>query len=159
MLDNIIEVLNKIESYDYKAYIVGGYVRDYYLGLPNKDVDICTNARINDLEKILSNIISKNERYGSLVINYKGIKIEITTFRKELDYENNRKPINIECVSTIEEDVKRRDFTINSLYMDKNKNIIDLVDGKKDIDNKVIRVVGDANYKIKEDALKNSKSS
>ncbi|MDD4035746.1 MAG: hypothetical protein PHS45_00215 [Bacilli bacterium] len=154
MLDNIIEVLNQIESNNYKAYIVGGFVRDYYLGLPSKDVDICTNAKIEDLEKILSNIISKNERYGSLVINYKGIKIEITTLRKDIDYENNRKPVNIEYVSTIKEDVKRRDFTINSLYMDKNKNIIDLVDGRKDIDNKVIKVVGDSNYKIKEDVLR-----
>lgn len=154
MFDNIIEILNIIENNNYKAYLVGGFVRDYYLGLTSEDIDICTDAKIEDLGKILSNIISINERFGSLVINYKNTKMEITTFRKETDYENNRKPINIEYVSTIEEDVKRRDFTINSLYMDKDKNIIDLVDGKKDIDNKIIRVVGEPNYKIKEDALR-----
>jgi tRNA nucleotidyltransferase (CCA-adding enzyme) len=154
MLENIIEILKKIEDNGYNAYIVGGFVRDYYMGKISNDIDICTNALPDDIKKIFTDIVSFNPRYGSVTINYNNIKCEITTFRKDIEYENNRKPTHIEYVSTLEEDLKRRDFTVNTLCMNKNLEIIDIFNGRDDIDHKLIKTVGHTFNKIHEDSLR-----
>lgn len=153
MLKNNLELLNKIEDNGFKAYIVGGYVRDYIMKYESLDVDICTDALPKDLIKIFPNAILPSSKYGNVLVIYKGIRYEITTFRKEIKYEN-RKPIEIEYTSSLEIDLERRDFTINSMCMDKNGDIIDLFDGKKDISKKVIRSLGDASIKFYEDPLR-----
>ena len=153
MLEVITEILNEIIDNGYQAYVVGGFVRDYYLGKISDDIDICTNAKIDDIRNIFDNIISIDDNYGAIAIEYKGIYCEITTFRKDVIYRNNRKPI-VEYVDTLAEDLIRRDFTINTLCMDKDLNIIDLFNAKTDIDNKIIRSVGNPFDKINEDILR-----
>ena len=154
MFEKAIEVLKLIEKKGFKAYIVGGYVRDIYLSLNSSDIDIATSATPKDLVKIFKKNISIDEKYGSTKLNYKNYWYDITTFRRDIKYKDNRKPTEIEYVGTIGEDLNRRDFTMNSLYMDKDGNIIDVFNAKKDINNKVIKCIGNADEKLKEDALR-----
>ena len=154
MFENAIEVLKLIEKKGFKAYIVGGYVRDIYLSNTSTDIDICTSAKPKDLVKIFKKKVIIDEKYGSVKLEYKNSCFDITTFRKDIKYKDNRRPSEIEYVDLLEEDLKRRDFTINTLCMDSNGNIIDLFNAKKDIMSKTINTVGDANEKLAEDSLR-----
>lgn len=153
MNNKIKNVLNKIEEEGYNAYIVGGFIRDYLLGIETYDVDITTNAEPKVIKEIFNLSNDTKDNYGSVLIKDKLYNYDITTFRKELKYEN-RKPVEIEFADTIEEDVKRRDFTINSLYMDSNGKLYDLVNGKEDIENRIIKINGNINEKMIEDPLR-----
>lgn len=154
MFEKAIEVIKLIEKKGFKAYIVGGYVRDIYLSLDASDIDIATSATPKDLIKIFKKNIIIDEKYGSTKLNYKNTYFDITTFRRDIKYKDNRKPTEIEYVDTIGEDLNRRDFTINTMCMDKDGNIIDVYDAKKDINNKIIKCVGNANEKLSEDSLR-----
>ncbi len=154
MYDTAIEVLNKITDFGYKAYIVGGYPRDIYLKRNSLDIDICTNATPKELKEIFHESILNKQEYGSVSLMYKKIRFEITTFRKEIKYENNRFPVKIKYIDTLTDDLERRDFTINTLCIDNKGNFIDLLNAKRDLDNKIIRCVDNADKKIKEDILR-----
>lgn len=144
------EILNKLVDSGYEAYIVGGYVRDLLLNRPSFDIDICTNATIDVIEKIFNKAGKSFKDYYSYHIKDEVYNYEITTFRKELEYKDN-KPIKLVPVNDLYTDLLRRDFTINSLAIDKNNNLIDLLDGKKDLDKKVIKVIGDTYDKFIQD--------
>lgn len=146
-MNNIVDELNK---HGYEAYIVGGYVRDYLLSYESKDIDICTNAKIEDIEKIFQERGKPYPNYYSYHIKEQDYTYDITSYRKELKYKNN-KPCKIVYAKTLKEDLKRRDFTINTLAIDKNGKLIDLMHAKKDLDRKIIRVVGDTETRLKED--------
>jgi len=154
MNETAIKLLKKINENGFVSYLVGGYPRDLYLGRQCIDFDICTNATPMELKKIFGNIISTNEKYGcvSLIIN--NIKFEITTFRREIKYIDNRKPVEIEYINSLSEDLIRRDFTMNTMCIDSNGQLIDLLNGKEDINNKIIRTVGLSDKKISEDSLR-----
>ena len=154
MFEKAIEVIKLIEKKGYKAYIVGGYVRDIYLSINSTDIDICTNAKPMDLVKIFKKNIMIDENYGSVKLEYKNYFFDITTFRKDIIYKDNRRPSEIEYVDSLEEDLNRRDFTINTLCMDSEGNIIDTFNAKKEISEKVIKSVGDPYKKIEEDSLR-----
>jgi tRNA nucleotidyltransferase (CCA-adding enzyme) len=154
MLDVSKELLEKIEECGFEAYIVGGFVRDYYMGKKTLDVDICTNATPKDLNMIFKEALLPTEKYGAVTIIYKKVRFEITTYRKELNYEDNRHPEDIQYIYNLMDDLNRRDFTINTLCMNSKGEIIDLLGGKKDIDNKVIRMVNNPDIKMKEDVLR-----
>lgn len=154
MLITALEVLNKIEEKGFKAYIVGGFVRDSFLGIKSLDVDICTSATPKELVSIFKNTKLKNETYGSISLIYKKIRFEITTFRKEIKYVEARKPIEIKYIKDLEEDIKRRDFTMNTLCLDKENNLIDKLNSIEDIRSKTIKTVGEPNLKFVEDALR-----
>lgn len=154
MYDSAIKVLEKISSFGYQAYMVGGYPRDLYLKGSFTDVDICTDATPMELIKIFDENIIANSEYGSVTLMFENFKFEITTFRKEFNYKDNRRPSKVEYVDTLEEDIQRRDFTINTLCIDKNGQQIDLIGAKRDLDNKIIRMVGNPKYRLKEDALR-----
>ena len=154
MYKTALELLKQINSNGYKAYIVGGYPRDLYLNRESLDVDICTNATPKDLRKIFGDIMLPKESYGSVTVVKNKIRFEITTFRRDIKYENNRTPLEIEYINDLEADLKRRDFTINTLCIDSEGNTIDLLDGKEDLDNKLIKMVGDPDVKLMEDALR-----
>lgn len=154
MFETTLRVLKKIEEHGFKAYAVGGYVRDLYLNKDSLDVDICTNATPKDLKEIFKDAMLPNIQYGSITVIYNKIRFEITTFRKEYKYENNRLPVKIKYINDLTEDLKRRDFIINTLCMDSEGNIIDLFNSRKDLDNKIIKVVGNTKHKLKEDALR-----
>ena len=147
----VYEVLDRIEEANFEAYIVGGYVRDIIMGIPTVDVDICTSALPKDIKQIF-NINEESNLYGSINFNRNNYNFDITTFRKEYNYEK-RRPTKVQFIKDLKDDVLRRDFTINSLCMDKNDNLIDYLNGKDDITNKKIRLIGD-NIRLKEDPLR-----
>lgn len=148
-----LKILEEITSHGYKAYLVGGYVRNYLLDLPSNDVDVTTNATPKELMEIFDQSIP-TEDYGSVTVIIKGIKYEITTFRKEDDYVDHRRPSKIEYIDDLNEDLLRRDFTINTICMDKNGEILDLLYARDDLENKIITSVGDPKIKFYEDALR-----
>ena len=154
MKEKAMEVLKKFESHGYMAYIVGGFVRDYLLERKTLDIDICTNATPKEIIEIFDHVKISDFSYGSVTIIYKKVSFDVTTFRKDIKYEDNRKPVKIKYISNLKDDLLRRDFTINTLCMDSNGNIIDLLNGKLDLDKKVVKAVTNPRYKIKEDALR-----
>ena len=151
MYEKALEILKQLNQNNFEAYIIGGYPRDLYTGKINDDIDICTNAKYDDIKKIFNKI--ENNKYGSYRIEYKNEEYEITTFRKESKYINNRHPQKIKYVKTLKKDLKRRDFIINTLCIDKQGEYIDLLGAKKDIDNKIIRLIG-SRRKIEQDSLR-----
>lgn len=154
MLENALLLLKKIEKHGFKAYIVGGFVRDYVLGIESHDIDICTNAKPKDIHQIFKDSCLPNEDYGSMTVIVKNIRYEITTFRKEYSYIQNRKPNNFEFIDDLHEDLKRRDFLINTLCIDSHGNILDILNGKADLDNKIIHTVGDSYLRFSEDVFR-----
>lgn len=154
MLDIALKLLSELTRRSYKAYIVGGFVRDHILGIESNDIDITTNATPKEIKEIFEDSCLPNEDYGSVTVMMKGVRFEITTFRKEIEYLNNRKPVEIKYIDDLMPDLLRRDFTINTLCMDSEGNILDFLEGRKDIDNKIINTVGDAKDKFTEDSLR-----
>ena len=154
MYNRAIEVLNIFSKHGYVAYIVGGYPRDSLLKIKTTDIDICTNAKPKEIIDIFDTDGVSDIRYGSIKIIYKGFKYDVTTFRKDIKYENNRKPIKIKYVNDLKKDLLRRDFTINTMCIDKDGIFIDLLDAKVDLDNHLIKTVGNPRYRLKEDSLR-----
>ena len=151
---NVIDVLERIEENGFEAYIVGGYVRDHLLGIESGDIDICTNARVKELLDIFSDINVTSNEYGSVKIITDKLRMDITTYRRDLKYNGNRRKVEIEYVDNLIDDINRRDFTMNTLCMNKDKNIIDILGGQEDIENKTIRCVGNIEDRINEDPLR-----
>jgi tRNA nucleotidyltransferase (CCA-adding enzyme) len=149
----MLDLLKIIEEHGFVAYYVGGYPRDHYMGLETDDYDLCTNARPVDIKKFL-NVDMSFSWYGNVRFVYNGHNVEITTFRKESNYEDHRHPEQVDFVETLREDLERRDFVINTLCIDSNGNYIDLLGARKDIDMKVIRAVGNADMKLSDDAIR-----
>lgn len=148
-------ILKKLEKNGYQAYIVGGFIRDYILNITSMDVDIITSATPKEIKSIFKDIILPREDYGALVLYIQDKKFEIMTFRKDIKYESNRKPSKIEYISSLFEDLKRRDFTMNTLCMNSKGEIIDLLEGKKDIEKRVIKAVfKDIDKELTEDPLR-----
>lgn len=153
MYEIALELLKEIHSLGFVGYIVGGYARDKYLGKISSDIDICTSMQPKEIKKHFQ--ITKNyEKMGSFVIQYKKYPFQITTFRREEDYIDYRHPHKIEFVATLEEDLKRRDFAMNTLCIDKDGEYVDLLSAMDDIDKRMIRCVGSPLKKIMEDPLR-----
>lgn len=146
-----LDYLRKIEREGYEAYIVGGYVRDKLLGKSTTDVDITTNATPKEVAKIFD--LPSLGELGCVNIKCSDINVDITTYRKESKYLKHR-PNIVTYVDDLLTDLKRRDFTINTICMDSNGEIIDLLNGKKDLENKVLKVVGNVKKKFTEDPLR-----
>lgn len=154
MEEKAIEILKIFNENGYAAYIVGGYVRDKLLRRKSNDIDICTSATPKEILTIFEEVHVSDMQYGSVVILYKGYHFDVTTFRKEIKYELNRKPIKIKYIKDLKKDLIRRDFTINTLCIDKEGQIIDLLKVREDINNKILKTVGNPRYRFKEDALR-----
>ena len=154
MYKKAIEVLNIFHDNGYLAYIVGGYPRDSLLGIKTKDIDICTNAKPIDIMNLFDTEVVNDFKYGSVKIIYKNYKFDVTTFRKDIKYEDNRKPVKIKYIDNLKKDLLRRDFTINTICIDKNENIIDILGVMDDLNNKIIKTVGNPRYRLMEDSLR-----
>lgn len=154
MEEKALEILKILEDNGYVAYIVGGYVRDVLLECKTNDIDICTSATPKEILSIFDNVIVSDMQYGSVVISYKGYNFDVTTFRKEIKYEDNRKPVKIKYIKDIKKDLLRRDFTVNTLCMNKDREIIDILNVREDLNKKILRTVGNPRYRIKEDSLR-----
>lgn len=154
MLEKALNFIREINEHGYDAYIVGGFVRDYVLGINSNDIDISTNATPKEIISIFEESCLPTEDYGSVTVIKYNIRFEITTFREEINYINNRKPAKIKYIDDLEKDLLRRDFTINSLCMGSDGKIIDLLHAMNDINKKVIRTIGDADRRFGEDCLR-----
>ena len=154
MYKKAIEFLKDLNNYGFEAYIVGGFVRDKLIGKESKDIDICTSATPKDLIELFDIASYNDGKYGAVSVIYKNYKFDVTTFRKEMKYEGNRKPIKVKYIKNLKKDLVRSDFTINTLCIDKDEKIIDNLDVIKDLNNKVIKTVGNPRYRIKEDSLR-----
>lgn len=152
------QIIKRFEEAGLEIYIVGGAVRDLIMGKDIYDWDLTTNATPEEMLKLFKNAFYDN-KYGTVGIPLEtGRPYEITTFRTEHGYSDTRRPDNVSWGKTLEEDIKRRDFTINAMALkrksDNEFEVIDILDGQKDLKNKLIRAVGDANERFSEDALR-----
>lgn len=155
----IKKILAKLEEAGFEAYIVGGCVRDLLMNKEPKDWDVTTNAKPEEIQKLFSNSFYENE-FGTVGIktdNEKYPLVEATTYRIESKYSDKRHPDKIKFAKTLQEDLQRRDFTINALAIKiekKDCKLVDFFEGQKDLKNKIIRAVGDPNERFLEDALR-----
>ena len=139
----------------YRLYLVGGTVRDYLLNIPLEDMDAVSDATPSEIISFLPNVDTTFAHLGSL--KYKdpnGIKFDITTLRKESGYLDSRHPNKIVFVKNLEEDYPRRDFSVNAMYMDRDLKIYDFCHGQDDLNNHLLKMVGDPDVRLKEDPLR-----
>lgn len=149
-----LPVLKTITDNGYEAYFVGGCVRNVLLDLPVNDIDIATSARPEEIKALFSRTVDVGIEHGTVMILKGDASYEITTFRTESTYGDHRRPDTVEFVSSLEEDLKRRDFTINAIAVDQEGHVYDYFNGQQDINERLIRAVGDPNERFNEDALR-----
>lgn len=142
------------KQHGYILYLVGGTVRDLLLGLPLTDMDCVTDATPEEIKVFLPGADFTFAKMGCVRCKDDGVKFDITTLRKEKGYSDSRHPNQVIFVKDLKIDVKRRDFTINGMYMDEHFLLFDYVNGEKDINKKIIRMIGDPDIRIKEDPLR-----
>jgi tRNA nucleotidyltransferase (CCA-adding enzyme) len=153
-----VEVCRILQATGYQAYIVGGCVRDLHLDTPPKDWDICTDATPEQVAQLFPRTLPTGLQHGTVTVCMEeGVEnhFEVTTFRVEGKYLDGRRPEVVKFVSDLKEDLARRDFTINAMAYDPIAQVImDPFDGKKDLQQEIIRAVGDANARFQEDGLR-----
>ncbi|MFS0656552.1 CCA tRNA nucleotidyltransferase [Bacillus sp. 179-C3.3 HS] len=149
-----IPILHTLHEHGYQAYFVGGAVRDVLLGREIGDIDIATDATPDTVESLFDKTVDVGKEHGTVIVIHHGVSYEVTTFRSESEYEDFRRPKEVQFISSLKEDLLRRDLTINAMAMDINGEIIDHVGGKQDIQRKQIQTVGDPACRFAEDALR-----
>lgn len=150
-----LSVINTLQKNGFDAYLVGGAVRDLLMGKTPKDFDVVTSAKPADVRKIFPKVYNVGEQFAITPVMVDGQWVEIATYRTEGDYKDGRHPDNVAYAKNAAEDVSRRDFTINGLYLDpKKKQVVDTVGGVKDIENKTVRAIGNPVERFGEDALR-----
>lgn len=159
-MDANIQTISKVlQDAGFSCFLVGGCVRDMVMGLPPKDYDLCTNAKPLDIIHVLERqkipYHTAGMQYGTIVAVMGSETYEITTFRKEQDYSDGRHPDEVAFTDSLQEDLARRDFTINAMAYDiKSQRLIDVFWSISDINDRILRCVGDADKRIKEDGLR-----
>lgn len=148
------DVISSLEKNGYEAVIVGGAVRDSMRNHPANDVDVATNALPEEVKAIFSHTADVGIAHGTVLVIHSLSPVEVTTYRTEGTYQDHRRPDEVHFVSSLAEDLKRRDFTINAMAMTGKQEIIDLFGGKEDLKNGIIRAVGEPVERFKEDALR-----
>lgn len=149
-----LPILTKIKEAGYEAYFVGGSVRDVLLERPIHDVDIATSSYPEETKAIFNRTVDVGIEHGTVLVLENGGEYEITTFRTEDVYVDYRRPSQVSFVRSLEEDLKRRDFTVNALALDENGQVIDKFRGLIDLEQKRLRAVGKAEERFEEDALR-----
>ncbi len=154
--ENVKKIIDKIQSAGFEAYAVGGCVRDSIMGVEPHDWDICTSALPEETLEILgkTNIISNGLKHGTVTVGFNNEFYEITTFRIDGKYNDNRRPESVKFIKSLREDLARRDFTINALAYNCSKGLCDFFGGEADIQNHVIRCVGIPDERFREDGLR-----
>lgn len=153
---DVKDIINTIYENGYEAFIVGGCVRDSIVGITPNDYDITTNARPDETINIFKGekIVETGIKHGTITLIKDKNEYEITTYRIDGTYSDNRRPEFVEFTSDIIKDLKRRDFTINSIAYNHRVGIVDVFDGIKDIERKIIKTVGNADERFEEDGLR-----
>ncbi|MEH7415137.1 CCA tRNA nucleotidyltransferase [Neobacillus drentensis] len=149
-----ISIIKKLETAGYQAYFVGGSVRDYLLNRPISDVDIATSATPDEVKQIFPRTVDIGIEHGTILVLHQNTSYEVTTFRTEGDYQDYRRPKEVSFIRNLSDDLKRRDFTMNAIAMDRSGQLIDPYNGQYAIRNKVIQTVGSAAERFQEDALR-----
>ena len=148
------EVARRLREHGHVAYFAGGCVRDMVRGLPAKDFDIATDATPDIVQKIFPRTFAVGAHFGVVVVVESELNFEVATFRSDGAYLDHRHPTDVRF-SSPEEDAKRRDFTINGMFFDPEKDeVIDFVGGRADIEAKIIRAIGNASQRFEEDRLR-----
>lgn len=156
MPKNVDTAINLLQSAGFEAYAVGGCVRDSLLGKTPNDWDITTSAKPEDMKSVFINFhcIDTGIKHGTVTVVIDGEPLEITTFRLDGEYEDNRHPKSVTFTSDLGADLGRRDFTVNAMAYSKMTGTVDLFGGQNDLKNKIIRCVGDPDRRFNEDALR-----
>ncbi len=149
-----LPILEKLQSAGFEAYFVGGSVRDVLLERPIHDVDIATSAYPQETKSVFARTVDVGIEHGTVLVLEGAHEYEVTTFRTEDVYVDYRRPSAVTFVRSLKEDLKRRDFTVNALALNEQSQIVDLFDGMTDLKQKVLRAVGVADERFKEDALR-----
>ena len=148
-------IINQLNKHGYKAYLVGGCVRDSIMGLKPHDWDICTSAKPEQVMPLFSHVLPTGIKHGTVTVETMTEHYEVTTFRIDGNYSDGRRPDDVEFTSEIVQDLSRRDFTINAIALDiSTGSLIDPFNGYSDINSKLIKCVGNPNHRFKEDGLR-----
>lgn len=152
----VLTALERLNHCGHEAYLVGGFVRDLLMGRKTHDIDIATSAVPDEICKVFSgfHVIPTGIAHGTVTVMIEGVPVEITTFRTEKGYSDNRHPDKVEFTSSLKADLSRRDFTMNAVAMDVKGKVIDPFAGQKDIRLGVIRCVGEPEKRFCEDSLR-----
>lgn len=155
LTEGVKEILGKLRDSGFSAYIVGGAVRNHFLGIPIDDYDVTTSATPEEIFKVFEgyNTFAPGLKHGTVCVEIDKTVYEVTTYRTESGYEDNRHPSKVNFVRDLKQDLSRRDFTINAICFDGNE-FVDEFDGRRDLQNKVIRCIGNPNDRFNEDALR-----
>ena len=151
---NAETILNILENAGYEAYVVGGCVRDSILGRTPDDWDITTSAKPEQVKELFHRTVDTGLQHGTVTVLMEKEGYEVTTYRVDGEYEDGRHPKEVTFTASLEEDLKRRDFTINAMAYNPSRGLVDLFGGMEDIDRKIIRCVGDPLERFTEDALR-----
>jgi tRNA nucleotidyltransferase (CCA-adding enzyme) len=150
-----LTILKRLNDHGHTAYFVGGCVRDFYLKRKIIDVDIATSAPQKLVERLFYDLdMDLSAEYFGVVTLKKPVKCQIATYRVESDYFNHRYPRKIEFVDDVNLDAHRRDFTVNALYLSMDMTLIDPLNGKYDLDKRILRCIGNPFERLNEDALR-----
>lgn len=152
--DSVEKIIHTLETAGYEAYAVGGCVRDALLGLTPDDWDITTSAEPEEVKALFSRTIDTGIKHGTVTVRLNGKSFEVTTYRIDGKYEDGRHPEEVTFTKSLEEDLKRRDFTINAMAVNDRTGIVDLFGGQEDLKAGIIRCVGDPMERFSEDALR-----
>ena len=150
----VLTIINTLEENGFAAYIAGGAVRDMLMGKTPHDFDIATSAMPIDVKKLFKRTIDTGLKHGTVTVVENNIGYEVTTFRTDGAYTDSRHPDKVNFVTSIEEDVKRRDFTINAMAYNPERGLVDITGGKEDLNNKLIKCVGIPEVRFSEDPLR-----
>jgi len=151
---NVENIIGSLEEHGFEGFAVGGCVRDSLLKKTPKDWDITTDALPEDMKKIFKKTFDTGIAHGTVTVLMDGVGYELTTYRVDGNYSDGRHPDSVSFSKSLSEDLCRRDFTINAMAYSNKKGIVDLFDGRKDLQNGIIRAVGDAKKRFDEDALR-----
>ncbi|TWS95374.1 CCA tRNA nucleotidyltransferase [Streptococcus sp. sy018] len=149
-----LPILQRIRQAGYEAYFVGGSVRDVFLNRPIHDVDIATSAYPQEIKKIFERTIDIGIEHGTVLVLTDQGEYEVTTFRTEDVYVDYRRPSQVSFVRSLDEDLKRRDFTVNAFALNQDGQLIDRFNGLADLEQGLLRAVGQASERFNEDALR-----
>ena len=154
MLNDAKRIMRTLIGAGYEAYMVGGFVRDRLLNKPVQDIDIATSATPADVMRLFPHTVATGLQHGTVTVVMSGRGFEVTTFRREGKYTDHRRPDHVEFVDSLQEDLSRRDFTINAMAMDVDGEVIDPFGGREDLAAGILRCVGDARERFREDGLR-----
>ena len=148
--DSVITVIDRLNEHGFEAYAVGGCVRNFLLGKEPKDYDVTTSAKPDEILSVFEGIKTAETgiKYGTVTVIPDGMPIEVTTYRIDGDYGDNRRPDSVSFTTKLAEDLKRRDFTVNALAYNPRTGIVDIFGGREDLKNGILRAIGASKHDV-----------